>query len=65
MHNIRACLIKGHAVILHGINSHIIVLQQCKCTFELYYIYMISTNVSNWITVAIFELIIYVALFLV
>jgi hypothetical protein len=42
-------------------NCYITALQQCKWTFKFYYIYLIGINVSNVITGAIFELIIYTA----
>jgi hypothetical protein len=38
---------------LRGVNSSITVSQQSKCTINFYYIYFISTDVSN--VIAMFD----------
>jgi hypothetical protein len=60
MHNLTTCPSTGYVVTLDGVNCYITLLQQCKRTFKFYYIYVISINMSNVITVTIFELITYV-----
>jgi hypothetical protein len=61
VHYVTTCHSTGYFVTLHGINSYITALQQCKCTCKLYYIYLISINTSHVITDALFELSIYAA----
>jgi hypothetical protein len=59
MHNVTMFHSTEYVVSLHGVNSYTTALQQCKCTFKLYSIYLISTNISNVITDGLFELSIY------
>jgi hypothetical protein len=64
MHNVRTSPSTGHFIALHEVNCYVNVLQQCKCAFKFYYIYVISINMFNVITHAIFELIIYAPIYL-
>jgi hypothetical protein len=61
MHSVTTCPTTGYVVTLHGVNYCNTDIQQCKCTFQFYYIYVISIHMSNVITVSILELIIYAA----
>jgi hypothetical protein len=51
----------GYVATLHRDSCYTSVLQQSKCSFKFYYTYVISINMTNVITVNIFELIIYAA----
>jgi hypothetical protein len=61
MHYVKTCPILRYVVTLHGFNCYIAALQQCKCTIKFGYIYVNIIQISDVITVIIFELITHTA----